>query len=91
MSSTGHTPRRIYFLTTILWATGVCPHAAWYVHSILSGPPDQDLYANNWVFQLVAFSFVRLPIWLLLLFSVVLGQFVVIGRRPKQAIEDPGA
>ena len=45
-----------------VWLIGVSAWAVYYVQSVLSGPPSPDLYANNAIFQLVAFGLVRLPI-----------------------------
>ncbi len=54
-----------------VWLIGVSVWAVYYVHSVLSGPPSPDLYANNATFQLVAFGVVRLPIAIAVLLLAV--------------------
>ena len=71
---------RIFLGTVILWAIGVGCHASYYVHSVLSGPPSPDLYANSVGFQLVAFALLRLPVWLLSLVLLLVVEFSILGR-----------
>jgi hypothetical protein len=72
---------RVYFGTVVICAFAVALHAAWYVSSILAGPPSPDLYANNVGFQLFAFAFVRLPYWLTLLFVVLFIEIALYSWR----------
>ncbi len=57
-----------------IWLLFVLAWAAFYVASVLSGPPSGDLYANEPSFQLVAFAIVRLP-WAIL--GLIIGLVVV--------------
>ena len=70
----------IFLGTVILWTIGVGCHASYYVHSVLSGPPSPDLYANGVGFQLVAFALARLPVWLLSLVLLLVAEFWILGR-----------
>ena len=77
-------PQKVYFLTVILWLMLVVCHAAWFVISILSGPPSPDLYANNWVFQIVVFVIFRFPVWLVLILVLLFVEFRLIGRQSTE-------
>jgi hypothetical protein len=56
-----------------VWLLCVGAHAAYSVTSILARADEvPDPYARSRLFQLLAFAFVRLPIWLRVLFALLL-------------------
>jgi hypothetical protein len=56
-----------------VWLMCVGGHAAYYVTSILAHTDNiPDLYARSHRFQLLAFAIVRFPIWLGVLFALML-------------------
>ena len=79
--------QRIYVSTVVLWAVAVVCHAFNYVNSILSGPPGPDLYANTFSFQVFVFMAGYFPGWLLVLFTMLLGEFAIMSRKPDKTAE----
>jgi len=63
-----------------LWCIALCAHATWYVWSALAGPPSDETYANSVSFQLAAFGFTWLPMWLLSL-CVLIPLAIVVKRQ----------
>ena len=63
-----------------LWCIALCAHATWHVWSTLAGPPSDETYANSVSFQLAAFGFTWLPMWLLSL-CVLIPLAIVIKRQ----------
>jgi hypothetical protein len=76
-------PPRICAVTLALWFIGMAAHCAWRTHAALSGPPDPDLYANDWSFQLVVFLFFWAPAWLIGLLAALLVEAAVFQRQPE--------
>ena len=83
-TSSPRSPQRIYAATVVAWGALVVFHAAWHIHSALSGPPDPDIYANEWTFQVVAFSLVKLPYWIMALVVILLAEFFLFGEKEKE-------
>jgi hypothetical protein len=79
--------QRIYFSTVVLWAVAVVFHAFNCVNSVLSGPPGPDLYANTVSFQVFVFMAGYFPLWLLVLFTLLLGEFAIMSRKPDNTVE----
>lgn len=75
--------RHTYLATITLWLIAVVIHGAWRIYSVLSEPPDPDLYANTFGFQLAAYAFVWLPRFLIVLVCVLLVEFVLFGRKSR--------
>jgi hypothetical protein len=56
------------WLVLLAWGGFVALHAAYYVESVLASfPADGEWYARSHSYQLLAFSVVRFPLWLVLL------------------------
>jgi hypothetical protein len=83
-TSSARNPQRIYAATVTAWGALVMCHAAWHIHSVLSGAPDPDTYANEWTFQVVAFSLVKLPYWVMTLVVILLAEFFLFGQKEKE-------
>jgi hypothetical protein len=56
------------WLVLLVWGSFMALHATYYVQSILASfPAGGEWYARSHSYQLLAFSFVRFPLWLVLL------------------------
>jgi hypothetical protein len=51
------------------------------IRAFLHGPPDPDLYANTWSFQIIVSTIFRLPVWVFLLIVVLLLESIYRGYR----------
>ena len=72
----------IFTITVWLIATGL--YAYYYVVSILASPEPMDAYARDWAFQLLMFSFFRLPYLLLgMIVAVIVVASLVPEKRKK--------
>lgn len=80
-------PQTIYTATTVLWLIGMLAHCVWRTHAALSGPPSLDLYANHVSFQIVMFIVFWVPVWLIGLFMILVGEFTIFGRKPNHFSE----
>ena len=78
-------------LSVLAWVICCGAHYFLYTLTILRGPHDGDAYAYSWTFQALAFSFVRLPFWILGLFAIVLGEYLYHSRRPTNNEPEPTA
>ena len=84
-------PQAIYKITTILWLIGMLAHCLWRTYAALSGIPSPDLYANHVSFQLVMFLFFWVPVWLMGLLVILIGEFAFFGRKPNHSFEADGS
>lgn len=61
----------IIFITVAAWSAG-CAYAAYhYVTTILALPNLSPGYEQDWQFQMLMFSIVRLPFWVLALIAAI--------------------
>ena len=78
---------KLCWLLLILGAAA-CIHAWIYVATILAAPEAiPNLYARTWSFQLIAFSIVRLPLWLVVLAIVLAIRAASKQNQPLPVIE----
>jgi hypothetical protein len=68
---------KVMLSTVLLWLLATCLYAYYYVVTILNSPEPYDAYARNWQFQLLAFSLVRLPFLIGLLYLLIVGVLVL--------------
>lgn len=71
---------KLFLAIETLWFIALCAHATWYVCSALAGTPSDETYANSISFQLAAFGFTWLPMWLLSL-CVVIPLAIIVKRQ----------
>jgi hypothetical protein len=72
-------PQAIYTASSLFWLLLVSVHFGWY---ILSAQPSSDeLYSNSFGFQIVAFSLLKLPYWVMGLVVILLTEFFALRRR----------
>jgi hypothetical protein len=64
---------KVVLSTVLLWLLATGLYAYYYVVTILNSPEPYDAYARNWQFQLLAFSIIRLPFLIGLLYLLIVG------------------
>jgi hypothetical protein len=74
-------PAIISFTTISVWATLVILHFLARTVSLLDGPPSGDLYSYSWGFQAFAFLVWPFPVWMVILCTIMILQFILMRRR----------
>lgn len=69
---------KVLVVSTSLWSIGVAAHAFFYVSGLINAP-DSVGYERDWKAQLLFFGIVRLPVWLLGLFTSIV-YFAILHR-----------
>jgi hypothetical protein len=67
--------RRIMLATTGVWLLTIIFWCVYYVHTRITSPDAVPGYETMWTFQCFCFSLTKLPIAVLILFIVLLGEY----------------
>ena len=68
---------KVIVSTVLLWLLATVLYAYYYIVTILNSPDSNDAYAQNWQFQLLAFSLVRLPFLVMALPLLLIAAFAL--------------
>src|SRR5450830_836601 len=72
-------PQAIYTASSLFWLLLVSVHFGWHIFS--AQPSSDELYSNSFGFQIVAFSLLKLPYWVIGLVVILLTEFFALRRR----------